>query len=62
MCWDPVRAPEAVGPMLDVYFVFKFCNQVFIAQWLAWRLATGELLGLNPGKGENLLISDKKEI
>ena len=33
-------------------------NQVVIAQWLAWRLATGEVPGSNPGKGENLLISD----
>ena len=33
-------------------------NQVAIAQWLARRLATGEVLGPNPGKGENLLISD----
>ena len=29
-----------------------------IAQWLARQLATGEVLGSNPGKGENLLISD----
>ena len=35
-------------------------NQVVIAQWLAWRPATGEVPGLNPGKGENLLISDQK--
>ena len=32
--------------------------QVIIAQWLARRLATGEFRGSNPGKGENLLISD----
>ena len=30
-------------------------NQVVIAQWLARRLAAGEVLGSNPGKGENLL-------
>ena len=36
-------------------------NQVVIAQWLAWRLATSEVPGLNPGKGENLLISDLKK-
>ena len=33
-------------------------NQVVIAQWLAQRHATGEVPGSNPGKGENLLISD----
>ena len=35
-------------------------DQVVIAQWLAWRLAIGEVLGSNPGKGENLVISDLK--
>ena len=33
-------------------------NQVNIAQWLARRLAIGEVAGPNPGKGANLLISD----
>ena len=33
-------------------------NQVVITQWLAWRLATREVPGSNPGKGENLSISD----
>ena len=33
-------------------------NQVIIAQWLARRLATGEVPGSNPSKGDNLLISD----
>ena len=33
-------------------------DQVIIAQWLAWQIATGEVPGSNPGKGENLLISD----
>ena len=32
--------------------------QVVIAQWLARRLPTGEVPGSNPGKGEDLLISD----
>ena len=32
-------------------------DQVVIAQWLARRVATGEVPGSNPGKGENLLIS-----
>ena len=36
-------------------------NQVVIAQWLALWLATGEVLGSNPGKGENLLLSDKRK-
>ena len=30
--------------------VFYFI--VVIAQWLAWQLATGEVPGSNPGKGE----------
>ena len=30
-------------------------NQVIIAQWLAWQLATGEVPGSNPGKGQNLI-------
>ena len=33
-------------------------NQVVMAQWLARRLAIGEVPGSNPGEGENLLISD----
>ena len=35
-------------------------NQVIIAQWLAWQLATVEVPGSNPDKGDNLLISDLK--
>ena len=31
-----------------------------IAQWLAWRLAIKLVPGSNPGKGDNLLISDKE--
>ena len=30
-----------------------FVSQVIIGQWLARRLATGEVLGSNSGKGEN---------
>ena len=37
---------------------FVGTNQVVIAQWLAQRLATREVPGSNPGKGENLLISE----
>ena len=37
---------------------YSHIYQVVIAQWLARRLATGEVPGSNPGKGENLLISD----
>ena len=40
-------------PILDFQF-----HQVSIAQWLAQPLATGEVLGSNPGKGKNLLISE----
>ena len=32
--------------------------KVIIAQWIAQRLATGEVPGSNPSKGENLLIDD----
>ena len=35
-------------------------HQVVIGQWLAWRLTTSEVPGLNPGKGENLSITDQK--
>ena len=28
-------------------------NEVVIAQWLEWRLATGEVPGSNPDKGKN---------
>ena len=35
-------------------------NQVVIAQWLAWRLATEEVPVSNPDKGDYLLISDQK--
>ena len=41
---------------------FLWNYQVVVAQWLARRLATGEVPGSNPGKGKNLLISDKKKI
>ena len=40
----------------------EFNLNIYIAQWLARQLATGEVPGSNPGKGENLLISEKKEI
>ena len=35
-------------------------DRVVIAQWLALRLATREVRGSNPGKGDNLLILDKQ--
>ena len=35
-------------------------SQDVIAQWLAQQLATREIPGLNPSKGDNLLISDKE--
>ena len=34
--------------------------QFVIAQWSVWQLPTWEVLGSNPGKEDNLLISDKK--
>ena len=37
---------------------FSFRDEVVIAQWLARWLAIGEVVGSNPYKGENLLISD----
>ena len=51
---------------VDIGYCFAFVvpdkhfqsNQVVIAQWLEWRLATRVVPGSNPGKGKNLLISD----
>ena len=37
---------------------FDHLNQVVIAQWLAWKNVIGNVLGSNPGKGDNILISD----
>ena len=37
-----------------LFFIFFSLYQVVIAQWLAWGLATGEVLGSNPGKGESI--------
>ena len=57
----PTHYLHQVSPMYSIpsdNFKLVLFNQVVIAQWLAWRLATGDVLGLSPGKGENLLISD----
>ena len=48
------RAWLTFGPKTTFITIY----QVVIAQWLAWRLATRVVPGSNPGKGENLLISD----
>ena len=32
---------------------FNKHNQVVISQWLAWQLATGDVRGSNPSKGDN---------
>ena len=40
----------------------KWKDQVVIAQWLVQRLGAGKVPGSNPGKGDNLLISEKKKI
>ena len=42
------------------YFKKSLLYQVVIAQWLARRLETGVVLGSNPGKEDNFLISDLK--
>ena len=39
---------------------FLISYQFVIAQWSVWQLPTWEVLGSNPGKEDNLLISDKK--
>ena len=62
MKWTPVNEHYLkVGYFSDINLVigdfFNF-DQVIIAQWLACRLATGEVSGSNPSKGENLLISN----
>ena len=49
------------GPKLLFKQVSKKTKQkqtFVIAKWLARGLASGEVPGSNPGKGENLLISD----
>ena len=39
----------------DINFVILIIfDQDIITQWLIWRLATGEVLGSNPNKGDNL--------
>ena len=47
--------------MCQVTYLPLPLNQVVIVQWLAWQLATGEVPGSNPSKGDNSLISDLKE-
>ena len=46
--------PKKVLYILWMWWIYL----AVIAQWLAWWLATKEVPGSNPGKGENLLISD----
>ena len=43
-------------PILSDRFHYWTDNQVIIAQWLEWQLAT--VTGSKPGKGDTLLISD----
>ena len=54
------KASQVKGliPMLKIINVdVNFCqHQVVIAQWLASRLATREVPGSNPGKGENFSV------
>ena len=45
-----------VGP--NCLYNLEVGIQARIAQLVAYRLGTGEVPGSNPGKGENLLISD----
>ena len=59
------KAKAAVLDLLQVSYLSFSNYQVVIAQWLARRLATGdkrlatgEVLGSNPSKEDNLLISD----
>ena len=39
-------------------FLLLMLDQVIMAQWLARQLTTGEVPGSDPGKDDNLLISD----
>ena len=50
--------PDNVVKLVKPKVQAKQANKVIIAQWLARRLATGEVPGSNPYKGDNLLISD----
>ena len=56
------REIEAYVAMKSNFFLFMLKNkriiQARIARLVAYRLGTGEVPGSNPGKGENLLISD----
>ena len=53
---DPFKVlPNIAGTLLSIKD-----NQVVIAQWLARCLATGEVQGSNPGKRDNLLVSNLK--
>ena len=51
---------QSVSNKNTIKQLIQFFYQVVIAHWLAWWLATGEVSGSNPDKGENLLISDYK--
>ena len=44
-------------PHWELYIVAGVHNLIE-AHWLAWQLATEEVPGSNPSKGENLLISE----
>ena len=47
-------APRQICSTVFSFIVAFHC--VILAQWLAWPLATGEVPGSNPGKGDNLII------
>ena len=50
--------PQTQPDSFSLCIVFTMILFSFCAQWLAWQLATVEVWGSNPGKGDNLLISD----
>ena len=51
---DPLQIAVNVQTILPLDVKTFVSNQAIIAQWLAWWLATGVVLGSNSGKGDNL--------
>ena len=70
-CWQPVqhlpqysrrayllhKDPKKKENILHLLYNIKLVHmyQVLIAQWSAWRLATGDVPGSNLGKEDNLI-------
>ena len=53
-----IQLKNTVSLFLTAPLNLDYVSLDVIAQWLARRLATREVLSSNPGKGDNFLISD----